>query len=408
MRDKGRISGILLVIIIAMISSGCWDQRELQDRNFVLAVAIDAAEAGEQPGQSPAAKANETFAQPHGEKRYRLSQQVLRLGPARGGGEGQQDSGGGQAGGRTYVLSNTGQSLFEIIRDTLGQSSKPLYFEHIQTIVISEAAVQQAGLKPIVDFFLRDAEMRWRIKVFITPGEARKILEYVPPNKDAGGIYLANILRNHVKNIHVAGTRTDLGNISVMLGNKQDLIIPRLDMADNIVKSSGVALFNKDKFVGYADAQAVAGIKMIRSTEKSAIITVPGDKADEVVAFELFMHDTKLAAHVDGDQIYFTLDISMTGNLGEYQAPGQIKGAADPDFIRRIEVKTAAEVKRIVLYGKDTCQAAGCDVLNFSAKLKAHHPQTWAKVKDRWDELFPYIPLVVSVNVVIAQIGEHR
>lgn len=405
MRGRGRLLCFLLIIIMALATSGCWDRRELQDRNFVLAVAIDTAEAGAKAGQSPAAKANETFVQPHGEKRYRVSLQILRVRPAGGGGEGQQ---GGQGGGRTYVLSNTGQSLFEIVRDTLGQSSKPLYFEHIQTIVISEAAVQLAGLKPIVDFFLRDAEMRWRIKVFITPGEARKIIEYVPPNKEAGGIYLANILRNHVKNIHVAGLRTDLGNISVMLDNSRDLIIPRIDMRDNIVKSSGVALFNKDKFAGYADELAVAGIKMIRDTEKSAIITVPGDTPDEVVVFELFMHDTRLDAHVDGDHIYFTLDINMQGNLGEYQVPGQVKGAADPDFIRRIEVKTAAEVKRIVLYGKDICQAAGSDVLNFSAKLKAYHPQTWAKVKDNWDELFPYIPLVVSVNVVINQIGEHR
>ncbi len=405
MRARGRLTGILLLLFIALSVSGCWDRRELQDRNFVLAVAIDAAEAGAKPGQSEAAKRNETFVQPHGEKRYRVSMQVLRLRPA-GGGEGQQ--GGEQAGGRTYVLSNTGQSLFEIVRDILGQSSKPLYFEHIQTVVISEAAVQKAGLKPLVDFFLRDAEMRWRIKVFITPGEARKIIEYVPPNKDAGGIYLANILRNHVKNIHVAGARTDLGNISVMLDNNRDLVIPRIDMTDNIVKSSGVALFNKDKFAGYADEQAVAGIKLIRNTEKSAIITVPGDEPDEVVAFELFTHDSRLDAHVDGDQIYFTLDINMRGNLGEYQAPGRIKGAADPEFIRRIEVKTAAEVKRLVLYGKDSCQALGSDVLNFSAKLKAYHPQTWAKVKDHWDELFPYIPLVVSVNVVINQIGEHR
>ncbi|HWR09445.1 Ger(x)C family spore germination protein [Sporomusa sp.] len=405
MGGKGRLTGIVIITMLAVLTSGCWDRRELQDRNFVMAVAIDVAEAGEKPGQSQAARQTETFIQPHGDKRYRVSMQVLRLSPA---GSDSQQSGSGNAGGRTFVVSNIGQSIFEILRDMLGQVSKPLYFEHIQAIVISEAAAQKAGIKPIIDLFLRDAEMRWRIKVFITPGEARPIIEYVPPNKEAGGIYLANILRNHIKNIHVAGARTDLGNISVTLDNKQDMAIPRIEMEDNIVKSSGVALFKQDKFVGYADEQAVAGIKFIRATEKSAIITVLGDNPDEVVAFELFMHDTRLAAHVDGDNIYFTLDINMQGNLGEYQAPGQIKGAADPAFIRRIEVKTAAEVKRIVLYAKDTCQSRGSDVLNFSTKLKAYHPQTWAKVKDHWDELFPYIPLVVSVNVVINQIGEHR
>lgn len=410
---KVRLSSILLVVLISIFIGGCWDRRELQDRNFVLAVAIDTADAGEKPGQSQAAKQTETFVQPHGDKRYRVSLQILRLGQSGGGGDSQQaggDSGknGGKNGGKTYVLSNTGQSLFEIVRDTLGQSSKSLYFEHIQAIIISEAAVRQAGLEPILDLFLRDAEMRWRIKVFITPGEARPIIEYVPPTKEAGGIYLANILRNHPKNVHVAGARTDLGNISVMLSNKQDMAIPRLEMTNNIVKASGAALFKKDKFVGYVDEQVVAGAKYLRASEKSAIITVPGDSPDEVVAFELFLHDTRLEAHVEGDTIYFTLDINMWGNLGEYQTPGKVKGAGDPAFVRRIEVKTAEEVKRIVLYGKDTCQSMGVDILTFSSKLKSDHPKTWAKVKDHWDELFPYIPLVVSVNVVINQLGEHK
>ncbi|SDE24940.1 Ger(x)C family spore germination protein [Sporomusa acidovorans] len=406
MKGKRRLTGLVFVVLISILISGCWDRRELQDRNFVLAVAIDVADAGKKPGQSQAGLQTKTFVQPHGDKQYRLSLQILRLGQA-GGGEDSQQAG-GKTGPRTYVMSNTGQSLFEMVRDMLGQSSKSLYFEHIQAIVISEAAVRQAGLKPILDWFLRDAEMRWRIKVFVTPGEARPIIEYAPPSKEAGGIYLANILRNHLKNVHVAGARTDLGNISVMLENKQDMGIPCLEMTDNIVKARGVALFKKDKFVGYADEQAVAGIKYIRGTEKSAVITVPGDNPGEVVTYELFSHDTQLEPHVDGEHIYFTLDITMRGNLGEYQARNQVKGAGDPAFIQRIEVKTAEEVKRIVLYGKDTCQSMGVDILTFSSKLKTDYPKTWAKIKDHWGEIFPNVPLVVSVNVVINQLGEHK
>lgn len=404
MASKSRWGGILLVVLVAMLIGGCWDRRELQDRNFVLAAAIDTADAGEKTGQSQAAKQIETFIQPHGDKRYRVSMQILRLGTP-GGGDDSAQSGGenSKTDSKTYVVSNTGQSIFEIIRDMLGQSSKPLYFEHIQAIVISEAAIQQVGLESILDWFLRDAEMRSRIKVYITSGEAKPIIEYAPPTKEANGIYLANILRNNIKNVHVAGARTDLGNISIMLDNKNDMVIPRLEMENNRVKSSGVALFKKDKFAGYADEQAVAGVRYIRATEKSAMITVPGDKPDEVVTFELFLHNTQLEAHVDGDNIYFTLDVTMWGNIGEHQRLGEGKRAADPAFAHRIEVRTAEEVKRLVLYGKDTCQAMGVDVLGFSSKLKTDHPKVWAKVKDRWDEIFPYIPLVVSVNVIINQ-----
>ncbi len=401
MKASRQLVGILLVLSITTIISGCWDRRELQDRNFVLAVAIDAADSGQKPGQGAEETKTETFVQPHGDKRYRVSLQVLKL--TKSGGDDQK--GGGT---RTYVLSNTGQSVFEIVRDMLGQSSKPLYFEHIQAIIISEAALGDSGIKPIIDFFLRDAEMRWRIKVYITPGEARPLIEYTPPNKEAGGIYLANIARNQIKNIHVAGARTDLGNISVMLDSKADWLIPRIDMTGNVIKISGAALFKKDKLAGYADEHAVAGIRMIRATEKSAVITLPGDEDGEVVAFEVFRHDTRLEPHVDGDNIYFTLDITMWGNIGEYQALHRISKVSDPAFIRRTEQRAAEEVKRTVLYAKNVCQSLGADVIYFSFKLKRHHPKTWNKIKDNWDEIYPNIPLVVSVNVVTNQLGEHK
>lgn len=406
MGAKKRLLGVLIIVAIAFTVSGCWDRRELQDRNFVMAVAIDTADAGQKPGEGKQEARTETFVQPYGAKRYRISLQILKI--AKGGGGGQ--SGGDQAGngGQTYVISNTGQSIFETIRDMLGQSNKSLYFEHIQAIVISEAAVRELGLKPIIDFFLRDAEMRWRIRLYITPGEARPLIEYVPPSKEAGGIFLANVARNNIKDIHIGAARTDLGNVGTQLDNKMDLAIPRIDMVGKVIKIRGVALFKKDKFVGYIDEHAVAGVRMIRVTEKSGIITVPGDKEGDVIAFEVFRHDTQLVPHVDGDNIYFTLDINMWGDLGEYQAMNRVSSADDPDFVHKVEQKLAEEVKRTVLYGKNSCQSLGVDILYFNKKLKLYYPKVWDRVKNNWDEIYPNIPLVVSVNVVINQVGDHK
>ncbi|WP_371365672.1 Ger(x)C family spore germination protein [Sporomusa rhizae] len=411
MRAKKRLVGVLIMVAIALTISGCWDRRELQDRNFVMAVAIDTADAGQRPGEGKKEAKTETFVQPNGVKRYRVSLQILKIAKGGGGGQGSsgQTSGGqGGGGGKTYVISNTGQSLFEVVRDMLGQSNKSLYFEHIQAIIISEAAVREMGVKPIIDFFLRDAEMRWRIRLYVTPGEARPLIEYVPPSKEAGGIFLANIARNHIKDMHIAAARIDLGNVGTQLDNKMDIAIPRIEMAGNVVKVRGAALFKKDKFVGYIDERAVAGVRMVRVTEKSGIITVPGDREGDVIAFELIRHDTQLVPHVDGDNIYFTLDINMWGNLGEYQAMNRVSSADDPEFVRRVEQKVAEEVKRTVLYGKNSCQSLGVDMLYFSRKLKLYYPKTWDKIKDNWDEIYPNVPLVVSVNVVINQAGEHK
>jgi len=394
-----------MLLFLCMLTAGCWDRRELQERNFVLAVAIDMADAGCQPGvkagQVPGVNRTETFFQPHGAKRYRLSLQLLKL----------QADGESKDNTKTYVISNTGESMLEMIRDMLGQSSKSLWFEHLQVIIISEAVLKQTGLSEVLDFFIRDSEIRSRVKLYVTSGQARPFLEYTPPSKEIGGMYLADISRLHTRNIHVAGARTDLGFTSQYLDNNADPVLPRIELADKIVKLGGIAVFKKDQFVGYADEYAVAGMKMIAGTEKSAIVTIPcPDDPEHQVVFELYRHDTRLQPHVDGDNIYFTLDINMYGNIGELQEDNKAQNTMDPQYLRKLEVAFADEIKRTVFYAQQVLQKQMRvdGVGTFARKMRAYEPDVWEKVKDQWDETYARIPLIVSVNVYIENVGSHQ
>ena len=397
--------GCVILICLSLLTSGCWDRRELEERNFVLAMGIDMADAGLAPGLKPEQGAEvkriETFTQPHGTKRYRLSLQILKLSP----GGGQPDKS------KTYVISNTGESFFEMIRDMLGQNSKALWFEHLQVMIISDAVLKQAGLGGILDFFKRDSEIGSRIKIYVTSGQARSLLEYIPPSKEAGGLYLAEIIENHPRNTHVGGARTDLGFIIQYLDNNRNFNIPRIEMANKVVKLGGAAMLKKDNFIGYADEYAIAGWKFIVGTEKSAIVTIPcPDHPDHQVVFQLYRHDTRLQPHVDGDTIYYTLDINMYGDIAELQGDIELDNTMDPEYVHKLENAFADEIKRNVLYSMQISQKEmRADFIDlFAAKLKAHEPDTWEKVKDQWSEIYPDIPLVISTNVTIEYIGAHK
>lgn len=395
--------GCALLIIVSLVISGCWDRRELQERCFVLAVAIDKADEGLGPEQGKDVTRAETFVQPHGEKKYRLSFQILQLPLSQSSDRTKK----GES--STYVISNTGESLFEMLRDMLGQVGQGLWFENIQVIIISEAAAKQSGLQPMIDFFRRNVEIRWLTKVLITPGEARSLLEYKPPSGEPSGIFIANSLRMHRKNTHVPGWRTDIGDLIQSLDNKSKVLMARIELTDNIVKLGGMALFKEGKFVGYVDEYATKGGKFLSGIEKSAIITVAcPEHSGKIIVFELFRHDTRLTPHVDGDAIYYTLDIDMRGNLGEIQC-GFKHNILDAGEIHKFEQLIADEVKRNVFYAFYTYQSLKVDASVFGSKLRAHKPLVWEKVKERWnDDVFPKVSLVVSVNVTIENIGEQR
>lgn len=387
------ISYTLLCLISTVFLTGCWDRHEIQDRSFVLAVAIDLADEGLE-NSTPL----ETFTEGSGRKPLRLSLQVLSLSPQKRGENSPS---------KTYVISNTGRSMHEMLRDANGQNSKPLWFEHIQSIIISEAAARKFGLTTLIDLFRRDAEIRWRTKVYITPQDARPFLDFVPQTGEAGGIFIANISRS-IKNLHVAGSNTDLGATSVRLDNKVDVVLPAIEMSGKQVKVRSMAVFKKDKFFEYWDEYTVKGAKFLLGIEKAALIAFSCPfHPDETVVFEMFQQETTVTPQIDGDQISFKMNITMRGNIGEISCSGD-HDATDRAFMDKAEMMFAQEVQRNIEHALQVMQKAGIDDAGFGQKLKAYEPKTWEKVKDRWDEVFPTIPVETTVRISIQNSGEHK
>ncbi|MDF2568587.1 MAG: germination protein Ger(x)C family [Sporomusa sp.] len=391
-----RIITCLLLICFCGTTSGCWDRRELQDRGFVMATAIDLAEEGQGEGGRL-----ENFTQATGPKPLRLSVQILKLTPS-------GDSEGGKSEGKTFVLSNTGRSIHEMIRDMLGQTSKGLYFEHIQAILISEAVAKEYDLNQITDFWRRDAEMRWRTRLFIVKGTAREILEFQPPTGEPGGVFLANLGRHAARSPHIASLKTDLGFTSQVLDAGGDTALPCLEMEKKQLKVNAIALFKKGKFIGYADEYTTKGIRLIRGNIKSAVFTFNCPKhPDHTVTFELFRHNTIITPHVDGDLIYFTLNMAARGNISEVNC-NQFHDTADIEFLEETKKQVAEEIKNNISHSINLMQQRGIDMAYFGGYLKAYEPETWARVKDDWEDVFPTIPLYVNVRVAIHNVGEHK
>ena len=394
---RNRTLLVCILLLGCVFISGCWDRRELQERGFVVAVAIDLAEEGKQAGNEL-----ETYTAREGTpKPLRLSVQVLKLTPT-GGESGPKEEG------KTFVISNTGWSMHEMSRDMLGQTSKGLYFEHIQSILISEAVVKSYNLRQILDFWRRDGEMRWRTKLFIIPGEARKVLEFVPPTGEAGGTYLANVFRHNTRNPHIGSTKTDLGFTSMALDNKEDVLLPRLEYQDKQVKINGLAIFQEDNFIGYWDEYTIKGIRLGRGNIKSGTFTFSClEHPGHTVTLELFRHNTILTPHVEGDKIYFMLNVAIRGNISEATCQ-EYHDTIDSAYLEKAETEFAEEIKRNISHSINLSKQKGIDTMELRKYLKAYEPKTWAQIEDRWDEIYRDLPLVVDVRVSLQNVGEHK
>ncbi|MDR7866783.1 MAG: Ger(x)C family spore germination protein [Sporomusaceae bacterium] len=408
MRDRARgcspwrraaLAAVLAAV--CLLTAGCWDRVEIQDRAFVLAVAVDVAEEGadKEPGKAKV----ESYAHPAPPDRYRVTFQVLRFGEAKGG----QDRPGG-GGGRTFLVTGRGPTMLDAVRDALGESSKGLWFENLQVLIFSQKVAERYGLAPVVDFYRRDAEMRGRAQIYITPGEAAKLLAITPPSGEPGGVFLANVARRYPKDIHLPIARTDISFASLALDNRADMMFPVLEAAGETMKAKGGALFKGDKFLGYQDEYFIRGVRIIRATEKSAAIsfecpTHPGS----ATTFELFRHQTILKPHVAGERVWFTLEIAMRGNLDEIQC-GHQHDTLDAAYLGKAQKRAADEVERNIRHTLAVSQKLGWEMFYFKQSLQAYKPKDWERIKDRWEEIYSTAPVEVKVRVSIIGVGEHK
>lgn len=404
-RCSSRLLCCAALLAICLITSGCWDRKEIQDRSFVLGAAIDKVEENAPGQQSEKAQQFELDPQVYGSNKFRFSMQLLKLTPARGGSESGGSTGGGS---KTYVLSDAGRPFFEMLRDMSSQNSKTLWFEHMQVLFISDKVLQDTSIDRIIDFFRRDAELRWNMRVYITSGNAKSLLEFEPPTGEPGALFFTGAARNVIKNPYLATAGVNLGYVIRSLDNKSDFILPRIEIEGKEVKITGMAMFRKEHFVGYASNYAIKGIKLLRGLEKSALITTEcPDQPGEFITFELFRQDTILEPHTDGDTIYFTANIAMRGHIAETTC-SKLHQSDDLKFLSSITDALAREIERNIQYGVAECQRFGVDDLEFGLRLKAYKPKAWAKVKDRWDEVFPTIPVYVNARISITNLGEHK
>lgn len=380
-----------IMIVLVFFISGCWDRKEIENRGYVLGIAIDYVTTPEPKGK---------YDLPHvtqeaGSRKYRVTYELPRF-RKKGEKPGEAEA--------HLIFAGEGESIAAISRAINAKTYFGLFYEDIQILVFSEAVARE-GIEDLLDFFTRNPSMRRRVKLLVTPGRAEDILKSKMQVQEVNSIFIAKITRN-VHNIPRFASKTDLGDISEAIRNKHSFFMPVVVIEKGDVKLTKAALFNKDaKLVGVLDEWEIIGAKILRTVLKQGVFSAPYPAdPQKLVVFEMLEADTKVESHVQDDKLRFTLEAKFVGNLAELTEAEQ--DALDKEFQAAVEQELAAEFTRQVqaVYCKQ--QEMKAEISDLGWLVYRQHPDYWEKVKDRWDdEVFPTVPLDVSIKVVVRRPG---
>lgn len=267
--------------------SGCWDRKEIENRGYVLGVAIDQATAEDGKGKKEFLYAP----QGTGQRKYLVTMELPKFRKE----ESKEISSAQQH----LIWAAEGESMFAITRAINTKVYFGMFFEDIQIIIFSEAVARE-GIGDIIDFWLRDAEIRRKVQLFVTPDRAENILKAKLQVNEVNSVFIAKLLYNADKSPYFSSKAT-IGEISEAIRNKRSFVMPLVMTSEKEVKLSRAAVFDRQqKMIGVLDESEVYGARLIRRELKQGVVVVshPTDPG-KIAVFELYEADIKVKPYLE-------------------------------------------------------------------------------------------------------------
>ncbi len=369
---------LIALLLIPLITSGCWDSRELDTLSIVTGVGIDQTQ---QPDMVD------------------VTVQVGKVNQS----SGSKDNGGSE--GSAYLtLKSTKSSIFEAVRSLTHENSRRLFFEHNQVIVFGREQAEK-GIQPYLDFFMRDHETRMEVWVLVADEDASTVLSTDSELEKIPAIGLVRLIKNQEATSEAFGVT--LLDVASKLNTRTDsMLVPVVKILKQGETSkpsiTDMAVFKKDKLVGELTKSEARGYAWTADKISSSILELitPDGKASLEVARS--KSKTEPVIRPDG-KIEFSVEVRMQGKIGE------LSGFQDMDIgalTHLLEQLAANRIKKEVLEAFTKAQQLNSDIFGLGEAIHRKHPKYWETIEDKWDEIFPTVQLKVEAEVKLRGTGK--
>ncbi|MDY7222550.1 Ger(x)C family spore germination protein [Halalkalibacterium halodurans] len=366
----------LILLVGLVFLTGCWDQLEIEDVGFVMGVALDPINDQQQAGENVNGfDINQPL--------FRITHQTAipeRLTQVGG-------DGGSSKGEAPFVnIVSTNASNMDAARRAAAKNSRFLNFEHLKVLIIHEDLVRQGLLGHLVDFYIRDHQMRRKTFVFISDVEGKAILEKTVPLEDIPALFMEKLSENDPNVLQMPKVK-EIGELSQNIIEHQSYIVPRITMGPNegdyVMTGAAVFRGGDDRMVGWLGEYDLQGYNWMVGEAKNGVLHVGIEEQgrQKTVVFETDQMITNVHYERENGQDHFKVNIEAKGTIVEsWLEELELEGAK---VKKAIEEKIEKQANDIVRKTQEEFQVDIFDFINF---IKHCDYPYWEKVKDTWSD----------------------
>jgi spore germination protein KC len=380
--------GVLLILIL-MFLTGCWNRKELDQISIATAIGID--KKGDH---------------------YNVSVQLLNSD------EIVSSKGVGQRMPVVTLQISSGSTIFESFRKLTTSTPRKILSSHLRILVLGEEMAGE-GISKVLDILSRDHELRSDFNILLARNaSANDVLQVLTPLEKIPANKLYTSLISSEKNW---GTTTDvdlhqliydlvdpgkdpvLSSIHIKgdpkLGKSSQNLNSVLPPATLEYKSLGV--IHKDQLVGWLTDRESKGYNYALSNLQSTVVALPC-QAGGKMSIELMSTRAKIKARFVDKQPQGFVNVQIEANIGEVACKLDLNSTYT---IQAIEEQLNEEIKQSILDSVAKAKSYKSDIFGFGTALHRANYKQWNLLKDNWDQAFIDLPVQVTVHSRIRRTG---
>ena len=325
-----KIFVIVLTLFILLLSSGCYNYKEINEMAIVSSIGIDKDDKND---------------------KYIVSAQIMNSKES----EDSEDS-------QIIVYTKEGDTIHEALRNVTLESPRKLYGNHLSKIVLSEEVAKE-GIDNVLDTFNRLSEVRNEfIITVVKDNKASDVLKVLTSTETIPAEYVKLSLKIADETSGLTYTTKLDEFISLYLKKGIDPVVPVLKIdkkskkgttIDNITTTDpmskivieNLAVTNKGKLETYLKSEEVIGYNFLRNQIQKMIIPVKCDDKNNYASIAVLKNKTKNNTSKKDNKYIINFDINSEAIITEYNCESNLK---NEKVIEKLEKDTEKKINRYI------------------------------------------------------------
>lgn len=395
---------LIIIIFISFTLTGCYDYREINDLAIVSATEINKID-----------------------NNYQVTVQAINP----------------QAPDKTtnpqapfVIYTGTGKTIQEAYRSITLTSSRFLYSNHLQLLIINEKVAKE-NISDIIDYYIRNPGIRTEFYILI--GKNDNILSITTPIDEISSASIKESIENNYKYYGVTGRVTFSEFVNMNINPNLEIVLPSIELvkdtptkdkynqkensknksSNNPIQESedetsnkntestevkskyilgGYAIFKNNHLLGYLSNEESIHYNILNNSIKNTIITYECSK-DKYLAIEIT--ESKSSIKTKNNNVFIT--INLKGNINESHCDIDITKNENINKIsKEISHKLNKDITNDIQKIRTTYHS---DIFKFKDIIYKHDYNYYQKIKNNYNEAYQNLNILVNTKINLIEKG---